>query len=101
MDFIRIRDRRKEIGTESKNIESILIACKDENDRGRRKRDDNRKVRGGLEIALCMRRQVHSVITRINRINLVAHAGMTFISDTCLQQKQLYATRYLPRDSVE
>lgn len=63
---------------------------------------DNRKVRGTeLEIALCMRRQVHSVITRINRINLVAHAGMTFISDTCLQQKQLYATRYLPRDWIE
>lgn len=55
---------------------------------------------GGLEVALCMRRQVHSVITPINRINLAAHAGMTFISDTCLQQKRLYATRYLPRDRL-
>lgn len=29
--------------------------------------------RSGLEITLCMRRQVHSVITRINRINLSSH----------------------------
>lgn len=29
--------------------------------------------RSGFEITLCMRRQVHSVITRINRINLSSH----------------------------
>lgn len=29
--------------------------------------------RSELEITLCMRRQVHSVITRINRINLSSH----------------------------
>lgn len=46
---------------------------------------------GGLEIALCMRRQVHPVITPINRINLAAHAGVTFISDTCSLRKRLCA----------
>lgn len=40
--------------------------------RGKRERKGGRG-RSGLEITLCMRRQVHSVITRINRINLSSH----------------------------